>query len=99
MYEEQLMQHEIILTQSDNGQITLTTHRLRYDNAAFSKAKIVSIMLENISSIEVDYKSWFLMLILGIASAVIGFGMSIIGANEQASDLQTVGFAVLIVAA
>jgi hypothetical protein len=98
MYEEQLMQNENILTESDNGQITLTTHRLRYDNSVFSKAKIVSIMLENISSIEVDYKSWFLMLILAIIGGAMGVAMSVMGANEQASDLQTAGFIILVFA-
>lgn len=99
MYEEQLMSGESILTQSDNGHITLTTHRLRYNNEAFSKAKIISIMLENISSIEVDYKSWFLMLVLGVFVGIAGVGMSIVGANEEAPDLQKDGLGLFVVAA
>jgi hypothetical protein len=99
MYEEQLMSAESILTQSDNGHITLTTHRLRYNNEAFSKAKIISIMLENISSIEVNYKSWFLMLVLGVFIGIAGVGMSIVGANEEAYDLQKGGLALFVIAA
>ena len=99
MNDNQLLMGESIITQSNDNQITLTTHRIRYNDSAFGKAKIVSMMLENVSSIEVHYKSWPFVLNLAILAALIGIGTNITGMQNQKSDLQSIGFIQLAVAA
>jgi predicted transcriptional regulator len=53
MNKEQLLPEESILTFSENGLVTVTTHRIRYNNKILGQSNFVSIMLEKISSIQV----------------------------------------------
>jgi len=57
MRTDQLMPGESILSYSDNGLLTLTTHRLRYMNKVWGQANFISIMLEKVSSVEITYLS------------------------------------------
>ena len=52
-----LLDKEQIETISNDKSLTLTNLRVQYHNKEWGKAKIVSILLENISSIEIAYKS------------------------------------------
>jgi len=73
---QNLFSGEEILTQSNKSIVTLTTHRIRYNNSESGSAHIVSMLLENLSSIEVNYKSNPVVLALGVIIAVCGIIMS-----------------------
>jgi hypothetical protein len=71
--------NEELILESDNKQIRLTTHRLRYYETPKRDSNFNSIMLDKISSIELTYyKSSFLMLLLGIVTIPILIGLVII---------------------
>ena len=69
------MKDEKIIMESDNTELTLTTHRIRHDTKVLGKANVTSIMLEELCSCSLKYKSNVILLILGI---LIG-GVLIIG--------------------
>ena len=64
--KEQLFEGESIITTSKNGEIVLTNRRVRKLTKKRGSAELTSIFLEKISSIEVNYKSYWLFLLLGI---------------------------------
>ncbi|MBI3134034.1 MAG: hypothetical protein HYZ14_05095 [Bacteroidetes bacterium] len=66
MKKEHLVENEELITQSDDQLICLTTKRIRYTSKSWGKSYLVSIHLEKISSIEVRYKSWVIILLIGI---------------------------------
>ena len=71
--------NEKIVLESDNNQIRLTTHRLRYHETANSNSNFTSIMLDKISSIELAYSQnsiW--LLIIGIITIPILVGIILI---------------------
>ncbi len=71
--------NEKVILESDNNQLRLTTHRLRYHEAASSKSDYTSIMLDKISSIELKYyKSSIWLLIIGILTIPIVVGIILI---------------------
>ncbi len=58
---------ESLLSQADNGEITLTTHRIWQKGAEGNKSYQTSIMLEHVTSCEVSEERNFKILGLGIA--------------------------------
>lgn len=76
MEKKDLLEGEEIITQSDNNIVTLTNWRIRYTDSEYTRAHIVSILLEKISSIEIHYSSQILYLIVGVLAA--GFGVVIL---------------------
>ncbi|MDA9970507.1 hypothetical protein N9E56_01590 [Flavobacteriaceae bacterium] len=71
--------NEKIILESDNNQLRLTTHRLRYHETAKSNSDFTSIMLDKISSIELTYyKSSMWLLIVGIITIPIIVGIILI---------------------
>lgn len=73
MEKRDLFEGEEIITQSDSNIVTLTNLRVRYTDSEFSRAHIISILLEKISSIEIHYSSQIYYLIVGIIAT--GFGV------------------------
>jgi hypothetical protein len=72
-------ENEKLLIESDNRQIRLTTHRLRYYETARGNSDFTSIMLDKISSIELFYyKSSIWLLIIGIATIPVVVGLILI---------------------
>lgn len=72
MDHEHLMPDESILTYSDNGLVTLTTHRIRYANKIWGQSNHISMMLENVSAIQVVYLSYPFLWIIGVVIGLIG---------------------------
>ena len=71
--------NEKVILESDNNQLRLTTHRLRYNETASSNSDFTSIMLDKISSIELTYyKSSIWLLIIGILTIPIIVGIILI---------------------
>jgi len=69
-------ENEKIILESDNKQIKLTSHRLRYYQTSKRNSDFTSIMLDKISSIELTYyKSSIWFLIIGIVTIpiIVGF--------------------------
>ena len=84
-----LFDNEAFLSKSDDGLITLTSRRLRYNSSTLGKAHIISIALEKIASIEIHYRSWYLILITGI----LGLGFELAMSTENQDDAAFFGFA------
>jgi len=72
MKDKLLFENEKMITQSDNDLVTLTTHRIEYHSTSLGKEIITSIMLDKISSIEVNFSQAFWALIVGALSVLIG---------------------------
>ena len=73
------IENEKLLLESDNKQIRLTTHRLRYYESPKKSSNFNSIMLDRISSIELNYyKSSIWLLIIGILTIPILIGIILI---------------------
>jgi hypothetical protein len=68
----ELMKGEKQILESDQGQIILTTHRVRLDISMVGRRKIVSMMLNEVSSCSLKYKSNTTLIILAVASFVLG---------------------------
>ena len=72
-------ENEKLIIESDNKQIRLTSHRLRYYETPKSNSDFTSIMLDKISSIELTYyKSSIWLLIIGIVAIPILVGLILI---------------------
>jgi len=72
MRTDQLIHGESILSYSDNGLLTLTTHRVRYLNHEWGRANFISIMLEKVSSVQITYLSYPVWLGIGGFLILIG---------------------------
>jgi lipopolysaccharide export LptBFGC system permease protein LptF len=87
----ELFDNEKLITNSKDNQIVLTSKRIRQTE----KGKdITSIMLEKISSVEVKYQSFFLILLAGILVIIAGILMLV--TKEDTAIFTIVGGAVLI---
>jgi hypothetical protein len=87
MQKEHLFPSEELITQSDDKIITLTTRRIPYKTKSWGRAHLISMNLEKISSVEVRYKSWVIILLIGVLLCIAGLYF---GANN-AGDLMMAG--------
>ena len=83
MEKEYLFNNEQIISQSDDNLITLTNLRLRYGDTNWGKSKIISILLKNISSIEVSSRSNPFLALLSIISVTAGIYFKINGEIDE----------------
>lgn len=65
-----LFPDEQIITESSEGIVVLTTHRICYTNSSWSKSYNQSIMLEHITSCETFYSAQIWLLLLSGASFI-----------------------------
>jgi len=65
-----LLPNEEKLITSDNNNIVLTNYRIQMTDSEWGQSFSISIFLENISSIEIKYKSSIILLILGAICAI-----------------------------
>ena len=68
-----LMNDEKKILESDKGQLVLTSHRVRFDASTAGQRKIVSIMLDELCSCELNYKSHIILILLAALSVLFGF--------------------------
>lgn len=54
---------------SDDRNLVLTTHRIRYDRKGWGDGRVISIMLESLCSCEISYERY--PILLAIAAAVL----------------------------
>ena len=72
------LENEVLITESGNKQIRLTSHRLRYHEGTSKNSNYTSIMLDKLSSIELKYHSNIWLLIIGILTLPILVGVVLI---------------------
>ena len=72
-----LMDKEEKIAELLKGQVTLTTHRVRYERKIGGDPCLTSIMLEDLCWCDMVYRSNFILILLGIMvsiiSVVVGF--------------------------
>lgn len=68
-----LFEGEKIVTQSNDESVTLTTHRILYNNDSWGNSYNQNIGLEHITSCENRHISYVLLLVLAVGSIVAGF--------------------------
>ena len=69
------IENEKLILESDNRQIMLTSHRLRYHESTSKNSNFISLMLDKISSIELTYQSNIWLLIIGIITIPLIIGI------------------------
>lgn len=96
MKNDELFHGESVVSQSNDGIVTLTTQRIRYAE----KHHIVSILLSNVTSIEVVRKENKNILYLSIIALIASIGLAGINANEidPQYELTLIGVAISVVA-
>ncbi len=75
-----LIDGEVKILESDNGELVLTTHRVRLDTKSLGKRKITSMLLQELSSCELSHRSYPILLLI----AVIGVVIAVAGGNPDA---------------
>jgi hypothetical protein len=98
MREEQLITGESFLLHSDNGLITLTTHRIRYHNKVWGASNLISIMLEKISTVQVLYISYPGLWVGGLLVILLGAVFSVGDGNVGVIAIAVIIGLVLIAA-
>ncbi len=91
--KQYLFNDEEILSESLKGNVTLTNYRIRHENSKSSGGFVTSIFLNKISSVEINYKSNPIYIVL----ALLGATASILLASERLNEtaLATLAFAVV----
>ncbi|KAA9327224.1 hypothetical protein F0P96_18500 [Hymenobacter busanensis] len=74
--ENFLLDGEELIRHTPNNVVVLTTHRLRYSAANSSHSRLVSMMLDKVSSCEVRYESQPGLWVIGSLFAILG-GMAL----------------------
>lgn len=80
-----LFDDETILLSNNDNTVVLTTHRIRSDFGNSSDASLTSIMLENVSSIQLTSSSHPALLNFGVIGSLVGLGLAIFGQHEFSS--------------
>ncbi len=78
-----LLQGERVLLESDNQELVLTTHRVRFETEKSGSATIISIMLEEISSCQISHATTPILFWLALASALLGVFLFAQGGGRQ----------------
>ena len=82
MDKNYLFESEEIVSQSEGEGITLTNFRLRYVNFQSGKAHMKSILLENLGSVEIEYKSKPLFILLATITGLAALFFLLDGESE-----------------
>ncbi len=88
MESKYLLENEAIISQSKNALFVLTNYRVRHKIKNAGNESLCSIFLEKISAIETQYKSYPILLVLGIFLGCIGAYFLM----ERGMDLGQIGF-------
>ncbi len=90
METNNMFEGETVLSVSDDKSVILTDKRIRRTVTSLGKLDYMSIPLEKISCVELCYRSWILILVLGILLV----GLSVYSLVVNNSDIAaTAGFA------
>ena len=78
----ELLAGEAIVSESKIEHLTLTTHRVRYDQRTSGAARIVSITLDAVSSCGIISKSYPILLLLAVVASLLGLFLLNTGPEE-----------------
>ena len=92
----QLLPNERVLMQSGNNELTLTTHRLRYERRRLAQGEMKSIMLEDLCSCGYVKTGHLWLAVLGAVMCLLGFAIGSEGLDRGPSFLIMVVGAVCI---
>jgi hypothetical protein len=84
-----LLTNEHILVSSDKEKVILTNQRIQLNNRSWGQAYSINIFLEDISSVETKYRSYLILVLLGLISVAGGVYL----AEIEGSESLYVGFA------
>jgi hypothetical protein len=73
---------ETTISEANLEHLTLTTHRVRYDQRTSGATKIVSITLDAVSSCGVVSKSYPILLLLAVVALLLGALLQVTGIEE-----------------
>ena len=76
-----LMKNESLIIESSDNNLTLTTHRIRYQAESLGKVEIKSIMLEELTSCSLSRSAFIPFLLLGILSFILGLIINVLIPN------------------
>jgi hypothetical protein len=79
-----LLPGEEMLVASNENKIVLTSHRIQMTESVWGQSYTVSMFLEDISSMEVKYKSYVFFLFIGALSIVAGLYLATQGGESNA---------------
>ncbi len=85
-----LLENEAIISQSKSARFVLTNYRVRHKIKSAGNESLCSIFLEKISAIETQYKSYPILLVLGVLFGCIGAYFLM----ERGMELGQIGFVV-----
>ena len=66
---------ETVVLEADNKTLTLTSHRVRYAMRRTGRARVISVMLESITSCELTHATHPVLLVLAILAVLGGFAL------------------------
>ena len=69
--------------ESDSETLTLTTHRLRFYSKEWGRARLTSIMLDQLCSCELHYKSYVVLLAVAMLAGLAMFAGLVGGQDSQ----------------
>jgi hypothetical protein len=78
-----LLAEETTISEADFEHLTLTTHRVRYDERIAGATRIVSITLDAVSSCGVVAKSHPILLLLAVVAVLLGAFLLSTGIQES----------------
>ena len=77
-----LLAGETTISESEIEHLTLTTHRVRYDQRTSGATRIVSITLDAVSSCGIISKSYPILLLLAVVAFLLGLFLLSTGVEE-----------------
>lgn len=93
-----LMENETVLLELTK-QLTLTTHRLRYQTRAMNDVKIKSIMLDELASCAMTQTGNGILLVLALLAFLGGLFISVSEANKEGALIIGLIFAAILIIA
>ncbi|MBP6387064.1 MAG: hypothetical protein KA327_10645 [Pseudarcicella sp.] len=92
-----LFPDEYIVTESNNGELVLTTHRIWQKKGSLNSAQTKSIMLEHITSCQTNVRSNIVILLIGILAVIFGFFIDLHGSGRGSEIIKGTSFVTGIV--
>ena len=78
-----LLPNEEKIIVSNEEKIILTNQRIKLTESVLGKSNTICIFLENISSIEIKYKSSLIFAVLGVLNILLGIYMKMQGNSNE----------------
>lgn len=67
-----LLDDETVVLESDNNELVLSTHRVRFNARTWGRSHVTSLMLDQVCSCEIRYWSHPVLLVMAAAALILG---------------------------